>query len=103
MQFAEGKELNGQDILKSIRVAKAYNSDHQMLLAEKVETYEELEEALDIGYSLFQGFFFCKPEVLERTQLPSCKVNYLRFLSELGRPGPYRSRTDNTGAENRRR
>lgn len=37
VQFAEGKGLNGDDVLKAIRVAKAYNSDHQMLLAEKVE------------------------------------------------------------------
>ena len=37
IQFAEGKDLDGKDVLKSIRVAKAYNSDHQMLLAEKVE------------------------------------------------------------------
>src|SRR3970282_1353311 len=37
MQFAQGKGLNGEDVLKDIRVARAYNSDHQMLLAEKGE------------------------------------------------------------------
>jgi DNA repair protein RadA len=37
IQFAEGKGLDGKEVLKSIRVARAYNSDHQMLLAEKVE------------------------------------------------------------------
>lgn len=36
-QFAEGVGLNPEAALKRIRVARAYNSDHQMLLAEKVE------------------------------------------------------------------
>ncbi|MBR9701091.1 DNA repair and recombination protein RadA [Candidatus Woesearchaeota archaeon] len=36
IQFAEGKGVDGHEVLKNIRVAKAYNSDHQTLLAEKV-------------------------------------------------------------------
>ncbi|MFP4402735.1 MAG: DNA repair and recombination protein RadA [Nanoarchaeota archaeon] len=36
-QFAVGAGLNPDDVLKKIKVARAYNSDHQMLLAEKVE------------------------------------------------------------------
>ena len=35
-QLAEGAGLDPDDVLKNIKVAKAYNSDHQMLLAEKV-------------------------------------------------------------------
>jgi DNA repair protein RadA len=37
IQFAEGLNLDPQEVLKNIKVAKAYNSDHQMLLAEKIE------------------------------------------------------------------
>ncbi len=36
-QFAEGQGLDADEVLKKIKVARAYNSDHQMLLAEKVE------------------------------------------------------------------
>ncbi len=36
-QFATAKGLDPEQVLAHIRVAKAYNSDHQMLLAEKVE------------------------------------------------------------------
>ena len=36
-QLAEGVGLNPEKVLGNIKVAKAYNSDHQMLLAEKVE------------------------------------------------------------------
>ena len=34
------------------------------LLAEKTETREEFNQAARMGYSLFQGFFFCKPEIM---------------------------------------
>lgn len=37
-QLAEGVDLDPHEVLSRIMVAKAYNSDHQMLLAEKVES-----------------------------------------------------------------
>ncbi len=37
IQLAEGAGMDSKEILKRIIVAKAYNSDHQMLLTEKVE------------------------------------------------------------------
>ena len=37
IQIAEGLGLDGKEVLKKIHVARAYNSDHQMLLAEKSE------------------------------------------------------------------
>ncbi len=37
IQLAKGAGLNPEEVLKSIKVARAYNSDHQMLLTEKVE------------------------------------------------------------------
>ncbi len=37
-QFAQGAGLDPEDALNRIMVARAYNSDHQMLLAEKIES-----------------------------------------------------------------
>jgi DNA repair protein RadA len=37
IQIAEGMGLDPTEILKNIKVARAFNSDHQMLLAEKTE------------------------------------------------------------------
>src|SRR4030043_463228 len=36
-QFAEGASADPEKILKNIKVARAFNSDHQMLLVEKAE------------------------------------------------------------------
>jgi EAL and modified HD-GYP domain-containing signal transduction protein len=55
------------------------------LLAEKVETWEEWREAVALGYSYFQGYYFCKPEMLARRALSLSRLNYLRLLEELNR------------------
>jgi c-di-GMP-related signal transduction protein len=52
-------------------------------LAEKVETQEEFQDALHMGYSYFQGYFFCKPSVLSGKNLPGYKINYFHILQEI--------------------
>nr|NIS14388.1 DNA repair and recombination protein RadA [Thermoplasmata archaeon]NIS22232.1 DNA repair and recombination protein RadA [Thermoplasmata archaeon]NIT80113.1 DNA repair and recombination protein RadA [Thermoplasmata archaeon]NIW91091.1 DNA repair and recombination protein RadA [Thermoplasmata archaeon]NIY06481.1 DNA repair and recombination protein RadA [Thermoplasmata archaeon] len=37
IQMAEGQGLDGEEVLSQIRVARAFNSHHQMLLAEKAQ------------------------------------------------------------------
>ena len=58
-QIAEAQGLDPQKILKNIRVARCFNSDHQMLLAEKVDeliTKEHLPIKLVIVDSLMGHF-----------------------------------------------
>lgn len=50
------------------------------MLAEKVETPEEFSRAVKMGYSLFQGYFFCRPEIMQRREIPSSKLAYLDLL-----------------------
>jgi EAL and modified HD-GYP domain-containing signal transduction protein len=50
------------------------------LLAQRVETRDEYETARAIGFDLFQGFYFCKPEVMTTKELGPSKVNSLRLL-----------------------
>ena len=58
---------------------------HVRLLAEKIETEEEFQQALDFGYVLFQGYFFCKPAVLHQKQLTSNALSKMRLLREINR------------------
>ncbi len=55
------------------------------LLAEKVETDQEFQRALDLGYSYFQGYFFSKPQVIRDTEIPALKMNLLRIMGEARR------------------
>lgn len=56
-------------------------------LAEKTETQEEFDNAVQMGYQYFQGYFFSKPVIISRKDIPGYKINYLRILSELNKPG----------------
>jgi c-di-GMP-related signal transduction protein len=56
------------------------------MLAEKVETREEHLAAQTAGYSLFQGFFFQKPQVLGSREIPALKINYTRLLAAAQQP-----------------
>lgn len=55
-------------------------------LAEKVETEEEFNMAVEMGYSYFQGYFFSKPMIYKGRDLPSYKLNYLRIIQEVNQP-----------------
>ena len=70
---------------KLVEIAQQKDID---LLAEKVETREELEEAKEMGYKYFQGYFFSKPVVLKGDDLPVYPTNYVRVLNELNTKEP---------------
>ena len=55
------------------------------MLAEKLETPHEFNQARDMGFVLFQGFFFCRPEVVIGRELPASRVHYLRLLEMVSR------------------
>ena len=86
MQFAKGFGLDPLETLKNVKVARAFNSDHQMLLAEKVEDLivkEGLPVKLVIIDSLTSHF---RTEFLGRGQLADRqqKLNkHMHVLSKL--------------------
>lgn len=53
------------------------------LVAECVETMEQFRECRDLGFELFQGYFFERPEVLRRQGLERSKIGMLRLLESL--------------------
>ncbi|HEX9653980.1 MAG TPA: HDOD domain-containing protein, partial [bacterium] len=55
-------------------------------LAEKVETIEDYQHAVELGFSYFQGYFFSKPVIVPGREVPGYKQNYLRLLKELSNP-----------------
>lgn len=57
-------------------------------LAEKIESRQDFEEARDLGYEFFQGYFFCRPETSRRRDLPRSKAHTIQFLQEIARPTP---------------
>ena len=67
------------------RVRTEWDAPHVRFLAEKVETREEFTQALEMGFSLFQGYFFARPEILSKREMPGHKLHCLRILAEARR------------------
>jgi EAL and modified HD-GYP domain-containing signal transduction protein len=55
------------------------------LLAEKVEDRQVFERCMALGYDLFQGYFFCKPEIVRGREIPSSASSSLHDIAVLSR------------------
>ena len=58
-------------------------------LADKIETWNDYKIARDMGYSLFQGYFFLWPSGgLQQKEIKAFDVCLISILSELDKPEP---------------
>jgi EAL and modified HD-GYP domain-containing signal transduction protein len=53
------------------------------LLAERVETQEDFNLAKKMGFDLFQGYYFCKPELHKRKDVDLSQTTLIRIYQEL--------------------
>jgi len=56
------------------------------LLAEKVETPAEHAYCMELGCDLFQGYFFCKPQLLSHRQINANRLALLEVIGALQDP-----------------
>lgn len=64
-------------------IIRKYTRDGLIFLAEKVETETDYRFALDLGYSLFQGYYFAKPEVGSRKKIVPFKESHIKLIRYL--------------------
>ncbi|MGY4026076.1 EAL and HDOD domain-containing protein [Aeromonas rivuli] len=57
-------------------------------LAEKVESKQEFEQTQALGISLFQGFFFSRPEMVKRATMQPTQMVVIQLLNEVNQPEP---------------
>jgi c-di-GMP-related signal transduction protein len=72
-------EKERQDIIKK-------SGDRVIYLAEKVETLEEYNQAREMGYTYFQGYYFSRPVIVAGKEIPSHKLNLVQILKEIHQP-----------------
>lgn len=88
IQFAEGAGADPDKILKNIKVARAFNSDHQMLLVEKAEELikQGLKVKLIVVDSLtahFRAEFVGRGTLAERQQKLNKHMHSLSKLADM--------------------
>ena len=75
VDFIISKGIERKKIFDLLKINKQIK-----FLAEKVETIEEYDEALALGYSYFQGYYFSKPVIMSAKSIPSNKYTALEIL-----------------------
>jgi DNA repair protein RadA len=86
-QIAEGSGMDPEDVLKNIYVARAYNSDHQMILAEQVGSMIKEKNVklviVDSVTSNFRADFSGRGELAARQQKLNRHLHTLQRLSDV--------------------
>ena len=87
-QFARGAGLDPEKVLQNVKVARAFNSDHQMLLAEKVE--ELVKQGLKVRVVIvdsltahFRAEFVGRGTLAERQQKLNKHMHVLAKLADM--------------------
>lgn len=68
--------------VKALRVQAPF----AQLLAERVEELQQFRTAMSLGFDLFEGFFFAKPEVLSKSARTVSSTAALALLAEVQSP-----------------
>lgn len=53
------------------------------LVAEKVATHEDFQRCLALGFDLFQGYFFFRPEIIGEGNISETSLSVMRLLAAL--------------------
>ena len=72
-------------IKKCIRFIEKLKNTKIEFLAEKVETYEEFEEAKQAGFHYFQGYFFSKPEVIQQKTIDPSFLTVVQLCTAISK------------------
>lgn len=75
--------LDEQGLRDHVKKLRQFNV---RLLAEKVETQEEYELCKELGFDYFQGYFFCKPKIVESQRAPANRITIINILAQLQDP-----------------
>ncbi len=67
-------------------LVRQFGSAKCKMLAEKLETPHEFYQARNMGFGYFQGYFFCRPELVVGREVPANRLRHLRLLEMVSRP-----------------
>jgi EAL and modified HD-GYP domain-containing signal transduction protein len=75
--------LTDEELYEQIAILKNYPV---RLLAEKVEDRGVYNQCLALGFEFFQGYFFCKPQIMEGVSLSGSRMAVVLLLAKLQDP-----------------
>jgi c-di-GMP phosphodiesterase len=79
----EFPSVSPDDLSRQVELLKRFGVK---IVAEKVETPEQFQVGLDAGCDLFQGYFFCRPELIRNRAIAANGLALVRLASVLQDP-----------------
>ena len=76
-------EMTDDEVREHVEILKPFKVT---LLAEKIETHHEFELCKELGFKLFQGYFLCRPQLIEGKRLNSNEIVMIELMSVLANP-----------------
>ncbi|TFW33305.1 EAL and HDOD domain-containing protein [Massilia horti] len=73
-------DLQGVGRERLARLAASFKAPTCKLLAEKVETQEEFELCMELGFEYFQGYYFARPAILSGKKMSPSEMAILHLL-----------------------
>ena len=74
-------DINDMPQATLARLAPLWRSAGKQLIAEKVETREEYQRCMDLGFDYFQGFHFARPAVIGGRKLSPSQLAVLDLMN----------------------
>jgi c-di-GMP phosphodiesterase len=77
--------LSREDPANLPRTVRELKARGLHLIVEEVETVDQFDRCIELGFDGFQGYFLQHPQTFQAQRVPSNKLGTLRLLSELTR------------------
>jgi EAL and modified HD-GYP domain-containing signal transduction protein len=81
-------DLNGKAPEKLMQLTLGLQNSRKKLLAEKVDSRRQADDCWDLGYDMFQGYFFARPIVMAGKKFSPAEQAILRLIGLVSTDAP---------------
>jgi c-di-GMP phosphodiesterase len=74
-------DLRDMPLSALLKLTPRFKLSKKKLLAEKVETQEQFQTCLELGFDYFQGYYFAKPVILSGKKLSPSQLAVMQLMS----------------------
>ncbi|HYD95111.1 MAG TPA: EAL domain-containing protein [Noviherbaspirillum sp.] len=76
-------DLRDMPLSALLKLTPRFKQANKKLLAEKVESQEQFETCLELGFDYFQGYYFAKPVILSGKKLSPSQLAIMQLMSQI--------------------
>ena len=74
-------DITGMHKTEIAKLVDYFRRDDKLLLAEKVETIEQFQDCMELGFHYFQGYYFARPVILSGKKLAPSQLAVMQLMT----------------------